>query len=141
MDGPLLVGAAAARTDRLDPAELRLAAEAVRGRPRELEQLCDRRARGPFLVTLEPDQVRVEPVTGCAPLVLGDQRDRLGREPAVALEALHERRHEALHERDERRYRLEPRLRVAGANLDRAEARVRAGVPAGVRVVRQGLRR
>ena len=100
----------------------------------------ERVARGPLLVALEPDQVGVEAVPRCAPLVLRDERDRLDRQRPLALVALGEGRGEALDEGDERGDALDSRLRVADADLDRAEPGVRAEVPPDVRVVGEGVR-
>src|SRR5207248_11118538 len=126
---PLLRRAVAAGEELLDEGELVDAAEAARGRLGELGEREHRVPRGALLVAGEVDEIGLEPVAHGAPLVLGDQRHGLDRQRALALVPLRERRDEALHERDERADGLEPCLRVADPDLDRAEPWMRAQVP------------
>jgi len=140
VDAALLVGARAAAEHLLDEAELARAAEPPRRGLRELHEVPEGRPRRPLLVALEPDQVGVEAVARRAPLVLRDERDRLRRQAVLALVALGERRGEALDEGDERGDGVDPRLRVADPDLDRAEPRVWPQVPPDVRVVGEETR-
>src|SRR5262249_21191559 len=103
----------------------------------ELHERPESLAGRTLLVLLEPDELRVEPVAGRAPLVLLDERPGLGCDLAVPLVSIRERRHETLAEGDEPRDVRKPRLRVADPHLDRAECRVRPQVPPDVRVVRE----
>ena len=89
---------------------------------------------------LEVDEPRVEPVSGCTPLVLVDERDRLQRQRLAGLVGLGQRGHEALRECDDALDGLDRRLRVADPQLDRPEARVGSQVPPDVGVVRKGAR-
>jgi hypothetical protein len=80
----LLPGPVAAVEQLLDQVELFRTTEAPGGGCRELRERPDGRRRRALLVPLEVDERRVEPETGCTPLVLLDQRSRLVRAGAVA---------------------------------------------------------
>ena len=78
---------------------------------------------------------RRQPVARGEPLVLGREDPVEGRDLLAALDELRVVLDERLAVRGDRDHVLEPRHRVADADLDRAEPRVEADVPPDVRVV------
>ena len=113
---------------RLDRAELGTAAQVLRVRLGGPQHLVDPLAGRAPPVVVGIEQPCPHPVARGEEAVLVENLGQLVQtRRRVAFERLEV--HQRLHERDERANVLERRLRVHDADLDRAEARLQAGIP------------
>src|SRR5207244_10711726 len=122
-DPALLIRAGSALEEALDLGQLALAAEPCGGAGGPLDELRDGLTGRARAVAREVDELRVEPVPDRAPLALGDPPSRLDRHRPLGQDS-----REALREGGDPGDALDPGLRVADAQLDGSELRMRPHV-------------